>query len=283
MKNIYLILFLFLPFFVPAQTEPTRHDTLILDQFFNFVGRQIKKTFKKSPADSIRIAELSNIRKQLNNFSIGFAVQHSSNFNKDYWPLDTNFRMGLATSTSIRAGALVGRTKIYQLGFRAGINYEYFLTKNISIESGILINQSRQKIEYSENIEERTIANNYNLLHSLPLDTLKRSKYITTAFEIPFYIGYTNHRFSVYFGAIVSLVNYNKGIYTFMGNYINKTHYYEYIFGRGQDVQDIVHLSLKIKYLLTNRKYPILLFFATERRDYENFFQLGIQIKKLAY
>jgi hypothetical protein len=45
MKKIFLFIFLFSPLFLIAQKDSSICDTLILDKFFHFAGRQIKKVF----------------------------------------------------------------------------------------------------------------------------------------------------------------------------------------------------------------------------------------------
>jgi hypothetical protein len=56
-----LILFLFLPLFVEAQQDSASRDTLILDKFFHFVGKQIKKTAKKYKLDTAQNHQLAQM------------------------------------------------------------------------------------------------------------------------------------------------------------------------------------------------------------------------------
>jgi hypothetical protein len=219
--------------------------------------------------------DVSNRKDKPNNFSLCLALQHTEVFDKFYAPIDTSMKF----SPNSQPGVKVGRTYINQFGFRAGFNYEYFITNKLSIETGILVNQIRFKTVCSADITERNIANNLNLLHSFPLDNLKKSIYKITSFEIPFSIGYSYHRFSGYFGTIFTLINYSNERNTYIDNYIQRNHSHEFFFNDFWDVGDIIHFSLKVKYLMLQSKYPIWLSFATDRRNDGYVFQLGGQIR----
>ncbi|NTW32378.1 MAG: hypothetical protein HGB12_07105 [Bacteroidetes bacterium] len=74
MKKKILFLFLFLPFVVKAQQNASRHDTLILDKFFNLVGKGIKKTYEKIQKDTIK-----------QNSKLGFSFAYLTYSNNDFF------------------------------------------------------------------------------------------------------------------------------------------------------------------------------------------------------
>lgn len=282
MKKKILFLFLFIPLVVFSQQDSSRHDTLILDKFFNFIGRRVAKTFTKSDSHKTKFGFWNDsIRKNKpNSFSISLALQHNCFFKNHYSPADTN--LGKSAPNS-QPRAHVGRTYYNQFGYSLGINYELPISNKFRIESGFLFYADKQKMTTSLDVKERDIVNNYNLYHSYPLDSLKEEHWNDFYLNVPFYVGYKHQRFSAYFGTIFTLINYFKIKEIYMLNYVQNLHYTYHIFAQNNDLISMIHFSIKGKYLLTQKKYPIWLTFAADRIDGEFYLQLGAQLRLIHF
>ncbi|MFH0895675.1 MAG: hypothetical protein V2A54_14660 [Bacteroidota bacterium] len=83
MKKHFFILLFFLPLISIAQDSKPKHDTLILDRFFQFVGKQCKKVFAIKPIDSSKLYP--------NRLRPGFSLSYMSVVSKYYYLYDAFF------------------------------------------------------------------------------------------------------------------------------------------------------------------------------------------------
>jgi hypothetical protein len=83
MKKIILLLCFYSPLFVFSQSDSTKSDTLILDKFFHFVGRQIKKGCEENPKDVVQQNQdtSNNLRHKL---KFGFSISYLGTWERGY-------------------------------------------------------------------------------------------------------------------------------------------------------------------------------------------------------
>lgn len=206
------------------------------------------------------------------NFSYSIGTQYQTLLHDKYFPLDTSIP-GPNSAIDIFSGH-VGCTYIPTFGIQTAVLCDIILTKELNIQYGFQLYIRHEKYEMTNDINERSIVNDFNIQHSFPLDTLKSIYKSITFIQIPIYIGYSIKRFNFSIGTHITNLSSDKTQKTSINNY--KT-----TIKNTKDVFDLkLCPSLKIKYLLPINRVYVSSYFAIDKRYWKYYdFQIGFEVK----
>jgi hypothetical protein len=272
MKKIILFLILFFPLVLTAQQDSTRHDTLILDKFFNLVGKGVKKTFHHVPKDTIKQKQRQKLKLD---FSFESGTQYNSLLRDHHFPMDTIWEREInIASTSISPLGRVGITYKPSFGFHTALSCDYTFKRSFKIESGLQLSYRQVLLIEDTDTAQRNIVNNFNFNNFSILDTFKSFQYSYFDIIVPLYFGYSYKRFN-------SFIGLKFPIFTFARSRCITLHDLEITrFKSNQFFYDTFVFSLKFEYLILNKKYKVSSFLVINDRGRKYYdFLLGLKIK----
>ena len=288
-KKIVLLALLLLPLLAFSQQESAPKDSIILRRFFHAIGRCIKNTkVRLQPLTNSLNQQYHNTPNSLNTINRRFAIEiiAGSNFNwqgKKYTPFDTSDAYTWKYDRSIfyGRGGSVGYTFIPQVGFHAGLNTSFQITRAFSIEYGLIYYSSRAKWKMDSDTIQRNMVNAFNIKYNAWPDLRNEISVNDQYFEMPVYFGYNIDRFYVIFGAKIILLRVMKVYRSYVSTYPDNTSSYFYpIFNHSWQIKDMSYPSFKLKYLLNKKKIPISVYLSTERFYRKAWdFQAGVQVR----
>jgi hypothetical protein len=268
MKTKILFIFFLFPLFISAQRDSTRHDTLILDKFFNFVGKGFRNTFHHVPKDTINRKPRQKLKLD---FSFEAGTQYQSLLRNHHFPLDTSFQPEVNLQ-SIGPYGRVGITYKPSFGYHTALACVYTFKRNFKIESGLQLYYGQEKYIEDNDTIERNIVNKYNAKYRSALDTFKSSQNSYVDIIVPVYFGYSFKRFS-------SFIGLKLPIFTFAKTRVTTLHNLNLIeLKANQFFYDDGILSLKFEYLILNNKHKVSAYLAIDDRGRKYYdFQIGFK------
>ncbi len=263
---------LFSPLVLIAQQDSARHDTLILDKFFQLVGKGIKNTFKNNHKDTLRHKQRQKLKLD---FSYELGTQYQALLRNHHFPLDTfalprEINVGV---TNIVGGGEVGKMYKPSFGFHSTISCDYKFRRNFRIQSGLQFYFRKETFIEDNDTNERHIVNNFNSNHQYPLDTFKSFQNSFTQIIIPAYFGYSIKRFSGFIG-------FNFSVYSFTRTKLTTLHDLEFIDPNSSGILNYtIYTTIKFEYLVLNKKLKASTYLAMNARNQGYFdFDLGVKI-----
>ncbi len=198
-----------------------------------------------------------------------FSFEFGGHYNYIYGPLYIPPRKGGTINTN---PIYVGYTKKPAFAVHFGLSYIYKFNNGICLKSGLLY--FNRKYITESNIDS---VKKYKPYPTIPYPIKNNSS--SNSIEIPFYIGYSIKKLSLFIGTKINLINFQH-IHKINDNYTEKNYNKTYFsLGKGC-VGDIFYFSSRLQYcLFKEKKFPISIYFATDSGYHlSEDFQIGLQI-----
>jgi len=292
MKKILLLLFvLLLSCQMQAQETSTPKDSIILRRFFHNIDRGFKNMNHKAKTvaynarqkyhDSPRATNTLNKRFSI---SINAGGNYYADFGPKYFPLDTGqfiIQREINYSSTAILDPHVSYTNVPGFSFHGGLVCAFQITKEFSVEGGLIYSSRRSKNIYSTDSKEINILYKYTNWTWSRYVYYKEVEFNTQSIEIPFYFCYTYKRFSSLIGTHLILVTIDHQRNTLIDNSFKTTNDILQPFARGSRATEYSIPSIKFRYLIKGKKLPVSIYCCADWLkargwDFLTGFQIGI-------
>jgi len=205
------------------------------------------------------------------------AVQGNNLLHQQHLTMDTTL------SPNTDGMGNIGSTTTPSISFNAGITYRYTINYRFSIETGCILNQFTDQRKMNDNEAERTLVNNFNQLHGLPLDLRTKSLTKTYVIQIPISLLYRIRGYWFSTSVKFNMVNYISNKYWYINGGTSKLKKKEFI-NNSVAGYNLYDLNLKIERHFWKRNLYLVPFISAEWREKSIWdIQVGMSIMLFGY